>query len=343
LRTLSLRTLSARELNRTLLRRQLLLRRVRLPVVRAVGRLVALQAQYAPSPYVALWSRVEGFRKEALTDALIDGKVVKAGVIRGTLHVLTRELYPLLEAAHIESQSGRIRGLGVDLAEVAAAWPDEPLGPADARELGLRLLRTEDRWSVEFALRAIPFVRTAPVGAWPHHTPSPSILWREPLPSAEVGTARVVHDYLAAYGPALREDVEQFTGFRLRQIDPTLDGLRTFTDEAGRILFDLPRAPLAAADLQVPVRFLPPFDSVILAHRDRTRILPDAYRDIVIRKRNGTMLPTFTVDGLIAGSWRIEQVRSRIRVVPEPFEPVPLRVRREVDSEAERLAAFYTG
>jgi hypothetical protein len=57
-----LRTLSAGELNRTLLRRQLLLRRVRLPVVRAVGRLVALQAQYAPSPYVALWARVEGFR-----------------------------------------------------------------------------------------------------------------------------------------------------------------------------------------------------------------------------------------------------------------------------------------
>jgi hypothetical protein len=170
-----LKTLTAGELNRTLLRRQLLLRRVRLPVARAVGRLVALQAQYAPSPYLALWARVDGFRKGALTDALIGGSVVKAGVMRGTLHVVTRELYPLLEAAHIESQSGRIRGLGIDLAEVALAWPDEPLKPAAARALGRRLLGTDDRWTVEFALRAMPFVRTAPVGAWPHNTPSPSV------------------------------------------------------------------------------------------------------------------------------------------------------------------------
>jgi Winged helix DNA-binding domain len=336
-----LRTLSAGELNRTLLRRQLLLRRVRLPVARAVARLVALQAQYAPSPYLALWARVDGFRKDALTDALTGGTVVKAGVMRGTLHVVTRELYPYLEAAHIESQSGRIRGLGIDLAEVALAWPDEPLEPGAARALGGSLLGTDDRWTIEFALRAMPFVRTAPVGTWPHNTPAPSVLWREPLASPEVGAARVVRDYLAAYGPALREDVERFTGFRLGQIDPALEGLRTFADEQGRVLYDAPRAPLAAADIPAPVRFLPPFDSVILAHRDRGRILPDAYRDTVIRKKNGTMLPSFTVDGLIAGSWRGEEARGRSVVRWESFEPLPLRVRREVESEAERLAAFY--
>jgi hypothetical protein len=338
-----LRTLSAGELNRTLLRRQFLLRRVRLPVVGAVGRLVALQAQYAPSPYLALWARVDGFRKEALTAALIGGTVVKAGVMRGTLHVVTRELYPYLEAAHLESQSGRIRGLGVDLAAVAGAWPDEPLEPAAARALGGRLLGTDDRWTVEFALRAMPFVRTAPVGAWPHNTPSPSVLWREPLAPPEVGAARVIRDYLAAYGPALRQDVEQFTGFRLGQIDPALEELRTFADEEGRVLYDVPRAPLAAADLPAPVRFLPPFDSVILAHRERGRILPDAYRDTVIRKKNGTMLPSFTVAGLIAGSWRVEEARGRFVVRWEPFQPLPLPVRREVESEAERLAAFYAG
>jgi len=336
-----LRTLSAGELNRTLLRRQLLLRRVRMPVGRAVGRLVALQAQYAPSPYLALWARVEGFRKDALTDALIDGTVVKAGVMRGTLHVVTRELYPYLEAAHIESQSGRIRGLGIDLAEIARAWPDEPLDPAAARALGGRLLATDDRWTIEFALRAVPFVRTAPVGTWPHNTPSPSVLWREPLAPPAAGAARVVRDYLAAYGPALRLDIEQFTGFRLGQIDLALEGFRTFADEQGRVLYDVPRAPLAAAAIPAPVRFLPPFDSVILAHRDRGRILPDAYRDTVIRKKNGTMLPSFTVDGLIAGSWRAEEARGRFVVRFEPFEPLPLRMRREVESEAGRLAAFY--
>jgi Winged helix DNA-binding domain len=151
-----MRTLSPAELNRTLLQRQFLLERTRLPVVRVVGRLVALQAQYSPSPYVALWSRVHAFDKRSLTDALVRGSVVKAGVMRGTLHVLSRELYPLLEAAHIESQSGRIRGLGVDPVALAAAWPDGALDAAEARAFAGRLLGTDDRWVIEFTLRAMP-------------------------------------------------------------------------------------------------------------------------------------------------------------------------------------------
>jgi Winged helix DNA-binding domain len=135
--------------------------------------------------------------------------------------------------------------------------------------------------------------------------------------------------------------VKQFTGFRLGQIDPGLDGLPTFQDEHGRLLYDVPNAPIAAADVRAPVRFLPPFDSAILAHRDRTRVLPDAFRDTVIRKINGTMLASFTVDGLIAGWWRADRVQGRFVVIPEPFEPLPLRARREVDAEAERLAGFY--
>jgi Winged helix DNA-binding domain len=335
------RTLSASELNRTLLLRQLLLERTRLPAARVVGRLVALQAQYSPSPYVALWSRVQGFEKQALTGALARGSVVKAGVLRGTLHVLTRELYPLLEAAHIESQSGRIRGLGVDPVALAAAWPDRALDANEARAFAGRVLGTDDRWVIEFTLRAMPFVRTAPTGAWPHNVPSPTLLWREPLASPEAGAVRVVRDYLAAYGPASREDIKQFTAFRLGQIDLGLDGLRTFEDEHGGLLHDIARGPIAPARVPAPVRFLPPFDSSILAHRDRTRILPDAYRETVIRKVNGTMLATYTVDGLIAGWWRTEKTRGRLAVVTEAFEPLPLQARREVDDEAARLAAFY--
>src|SRR5581483_6403786 len=120
------RTLTPRELNRTLLLRQLLLERRRLSVHRAVARLVALQAQYSPSPYVALWSRMLGFRKAQLTDALVDGSLVKSGVMRGTLHVVTRELYPFIESAHIESQRGRVAGIGTDPEALVAAWPDDP-------------------------------------------------------------------------------------------------------------------------------------------------------------------------------------------------------------------------
>lgn len=334
-----MRTLTAGELNRTLLQRQLLLERRRRSLTGAVDRLVALQAQYAPSPYVALWSRVAGFRKEQLTDALRSGSVLKAGVMRGTLHVVTRELYPFIEAAHIDSQRGRVEGRGMDPAGLAARWPDGPVDDADA--LAAELLGTDDRWTIAFTLRAMPWVRTAPVGVWPHTKPSPSVLWREPLASPEAGAARVVRGYLAAYGPAAREDVEQFTSFKVRQIEPALAGLPTFADEAGRTLFDVPRATITPAATPAPVRFLPPFDSILLAHRDRSRILPDAYREVVLRRRNATTLATFTVDGRVAGSWRAVRSRRRYRVDVEPFSPLPAKARGEVEAQRDALERFY--
>ena len=138
--------------------------------------------------------------------------------------------------------------------------------------------------------------------------------------------------YLGGYGPATREDIQQFTGLRLGQIDAALAGI---PERDG--LYDLPRAPRAAADTPAPVRFLPAFDSIILAHRDRSRIVPPEYADEVFNKKNATTKNTFTVDGFVAGAWRIEKERITV----EPFAPLPPRVRREVDAEAERLLAWY--
>jgi hypothetical protein len=335
------RTLSLRELNRTLLDRQLLLQRTRLPVLKAVERLVAMQAQYSPSPYVSLWSRLEGFRKEQLTDALRRGTIVKAGSLRFTLHVMTSADFPAIASAYIESKRGRSEGLGVEIEVLRSAIPDEPITGPELFALGHRVLQTDDRWAVAFAYRALPFVRTEPLGQWPHTKPSPVVLLREPLPPPEESAARVVRNYVAAYGPAARDDIEQFTGFKVSQVTPSLEGLRTFEDEQGRTLFDLPRARLAAGDEAAPVRFLPPYDSIILAHRDRSRILPDEYYETVIRRKNATTLATFTVDGFIAGSWKIERVRGRWVLALEPFEPLPKRVRAEVEAEGERLVAFY--
>jgi hypothetical protein len=319
---------SLRELNRTLLLRQMLLERKRISAVKAVEKLVALQAQYAPSPYVALWSRLEGFRKEALSDS----RIVKAGTFRTTLHVMSAAEYPYIVSSYIESQRARSAGLGVDLDALWRAVPDEPISSAELFELGYRVLGTEDRWTVAFAYRALPFIRTAPIGPWPHTKPSPFVPWREELPDPQESATRVVRAYLAAYGPATRDDIQQFTGFRMGQIDPGLDGLR---ERHG--YWDVPRAPRAKGDERAPVRFLPAFDSIILAHRDRSRIVPPEYLDVVFNKKNATTKNTFTVDGLVAGAWRIEKKR----LVVEPFAPLPVKWRREVDAEGERLLAWY--
>jgi hypothetical protein len=307
----------------------MLLERKRVSVVKAVGRLVALQAQYAPSPYVALWSRIERFRKEQLTE---NDSIVRAATLRGTLHVMTRDDFPYVASAYIESRMGRTKNLGVDIDALRKAMPRRALHGSEPNEIAARVLGTEDEWTRIFALRALPFIRDGVVGPWPHTKPPPVRFWRQPLPDPQESSSYVVRAYLAAYGPATRDDIEQFTSFKIRQIQPALEGL---VERDG--LYDVPRAPLATGKERAPVRFLPAFDSMILAHRDRSRIVPPEYMEVVFNKKNATTKNTFTVDGFVAGAWRIE----RKKLVVEPFAPLPLKARREVDAEGERLLAWY--
>ena len=329
--------MNLRELNRTLLLRQLLLKRQRMTVAKAVAKLFALQAQYAPSPYVALWARLDGVSKADVDRALARGSIVNAGTLRSTLHVMAAAEYPFIEAAYIDTQRGRIARLDVDLDELRAAFPEGPLEAAAGREIAAQALGTDDEWTISFALRALPFVRSPPIGPWPHTKPPPYVLWGAPLPDPQEASIRVVRAYVVAYGPATRDDVEQYTGFRIGQIAPALERLRAVEGEDGQTYYDVPRAPVASAGARAPVRFLPAFDSIILAHRDRARIVPPEYLDAVFNKRNATTKNTFTVDGFVAGAWRIEKGKLAL----EPFAPLPLRTRREVDAEGELLLAFY--
>ena len=82
------------------------------------------------------------------------------------------------------------------------------------------------------------------------------------------------------------------------------------------------------------MRFLPKFDNILL---DRERVLPEAYRKVVVRK-NADVQPTFTVDGLVAGAL----AGRKKRVVPEPFTPLPRSARRELEDEAARLTAWLS-
>jgi Winged helix DNA-binding domain len=276
-----------RELNRTLLARQSLLERKAATVPAAVARLVALQAQWAPSPYVALWSRVDGFRKAQLTNALVRGTVVKAQCLRITLHVVHRRRFGDVIAASMAARPGRMSGE----------------------------------------------IRSDPIGPWPHTKPSPSAPWPEPLPEPAAAAVRVVRDYLAGYGPATRQDIQQFTGFLMRQIDPALDGLQQLDDD----LWDLPRCRLVGGRTAAPVRFLPAFDSIILAHRDRSRIVPPEYLEAVFNRKNATTKNTFTVDGFVAGAWRLNGTKLEL----EPFAPLPRTWRARVEAEGERLRSWY--
>src|SRR6476619_6754489 len=91
--------ITARGLNRATLGRQLLLRREALGVTDAMRRVVALQAQAPPSPYLALWNRLAGFDPADLDVAFASGEMVKATLMRVTLHAVHAEDYQTFREA----------------------------------------------------------------------------------------------------------------------------------------------------------------------------------------------------------------------------------------------------
>jgi Winged helix DNA-binding domain len=149
---------------------------------------------------------------------------------------------------------------------------------------------------------------------------------------------RLVSTYLAAYGPATKQDVGQWAGIaRLTPIAESLDrlSLRTFRDERGRVLYDLPRAPLPDPETPAPARLVPRFDNLVLSHADRTRILGGVAPSRIVTN-NGIVHATILVDGFVAGTWQLENGR----VVLEPFAKLGAETTRALRAEAERLEAF---
>jgi hypothetical protein len=337
------RVLTLRELNRALLERQLLLARERLTVPRAIERLCALQAQYAPSPYIALWSRVTGFRKEQLTRALESRKAVKSSLFRITLHITSARDYPYYAAAWLPAARERTHRVTDErMAELsrmvhAAARKQithEQLGAIAAEEMG-------GYWRTR---TLAPLLHVPPAGTWGFHG-RPKLLVLDAwlgveLPAREEGAKHLVRSYLASFGPATKQDLLRFAGVRVGDLRPGIEQLklRTFRDERGRELIDLPDAPLPNGDTVAPIRFLPKWDSSLLAYAppERTRILPEKFRSTVIRK-NGDVLPTVLVDGFVAATWNVDK-RHGLEI--EPLRRLTKAERAEIDDEGERLVEF---
>ena len=340
------RTLTLRELNRATLARQLLLERKRLPPTAVVERLVGMQAQWPSAPYVGIWTRTTSFRHAALERELARAAVVKATVMRQTLHLVSRRDYALLRAALSETnfpwQSTIAARLAPGVRALAAAGP---ITSADA----LAYLEREHRLRGIDARRAWRAARVRAHLLHHHET----ALWRarpegrfvaldEPELHVPVeARAEILRRYLAAFGPATLRDIGAWSMMHVPELKAALarlEPLRRFRDERGRELLDVPRAPLPDAGTPAPVRFLPKWDNVLLAFADRTRVLPEPYRKTVIGT-NGDVAQTFLVDGLVAGTWRVEKGH----IATEPFAPLSRSVQRELRDEAERLEAFLGG
>ena len=350
-----MRTLTLRELNRATLARQLLLRRHRLSVTQAIERVAGLQAQWPPSPYIGLWTRLEGFGAESLVRAVARRHVVKATLMRTTLHLVTARDYlacgGIYRASRIRELERQVAAAGesADFAaegkRLAAIAAERPRSRPELLELlGRPKLTIEERapWLVWYGLSAYSELLHGPdASAWRWHTgrstyvPARTWLGAEGE-SGEAAAAHLVRSYLVAFGPASRADIAKWSGLARGHVDGGLDRLqlRRFADEHGRELYDLPRAPLPRADSAAPIRFLPRFDNLVLSHADRRRVVSDEHRALVIE--GGEVRPAFLVDGFVAGIWSLE--RGRVQL--EPFVSLSRSVRRELADEASRLEAF---
>lgn len=348
--------LGPRALGRALLARQHLLARTGLAPLDVIHHLGGLQAQAVPQPpYLGLLSRLDGFTPEALSTLLEQRAAVRIALQRGTIHLVTAQdcltlrplLQPVLDQALRSTYGKRLSGL--DPAALAAeARTLVEAQPRTFQQLGALLAATRpDRDPAALAQAArclLPLVQVPPRGLWGRsgpaaHTTAEAWLGRplDPAPAPD----DLVLRYLAAFGPATVADLQKWCG--LSRLGPVLKRLvpelLTFRDERGRVLYDLPEAPRPDPDVPAPVRLVAPFDNLLLSHADRSRVLPERYKDRVMT-RNGLVLGTLLVDGLVAGTWRLTGEQE---VVVEPFVRLARADRAAAETEAQRVLAFAGG
>lgn len=316
-------SLTVRQLTLATLDRQLLLERRRLDVAEAVRRVCALQAQAPASPYLALWNRVQDFAPADLDAAFTQGRIVKATLMRITLHVVHAADHEPYRAAMLSTLRAsrlydrRFTATGLTPNDADALLP-ELAGFLDRPRTGAQVedevtgRHGEHAHRMWWALRTFAPVHHAPTGGpWSFTQPntyraSPAVpaAARE---EADAGVQRLLLAYLRAFGPASAQDFARFTLLTRTAIAKALQEL---SDQVVRVpgpgraaLFDLADAAVRAGDTPAPPRLLPMWDSTLLAHVVPGRVLPPEYRPLVVR-RNGDVLPCLLVDGQVVGVWR---------------------------------------
>ena len=316
---------------------------------KALERIGGIQAQYAPSMYVGLWTRLEGFERDQLTRALERRTVVQGTSLRATIHLLTPADWRAFSAAVSKQRRDdwlRYHRDGPTAAQMAAAVrrvrPRLAKGVVERKELqeligfGPQGISGINVW--------LDLVRVPPSGTWERRradlfTDAGEWLGRSAKIGREQATAHLVRSYLRGFGPAMPAEIADWGGLGIKAVRGALEALdlHRFLAEDGAELVDLPRLPILGAETPAPPRFLPIWDATTLAHARRAQILPERHRSRVFSTKTPQSVATFLVDGQVAGSWRFEKGRIEL----DPFEPLKRSDRRQLEAEAKRLAAFH--
>jgi Winged helix DNA-binding domain len=344
------RVLTARELNRALLARQLLLERSRLSVPRALEQVAGIQAQYAPSSYIRLWTSLSRFRMDDLDRLLEQRKVVQGTLMRSTIHLVSAaDYWPFAEGIGPSRQEWWHRTWGKEFTRdeidrVAARLDAELAGRVWSRKNLDELMHSHRTtvWSGAW----VALIRVPPSGTWARRRADlfrRAAEWIGPSDADEArGLQHLLRRYLGGFGPARLADAASWAGVELARLKTAAEELRlrSFRDEGGRELVDLPRAPLPSPSTRAPVRFLPTWDATLLVNCRRAHILPEGYRPLVFNTKTPHSVGTILVDGSVAGSWRAEATGAKALLRYTPFERLPAAAERDLREEAAGLIRF---
>lgn len=346
--------LTPRQLNRTLLARQMLLEQGDTPPLALAEHLIGLQSQIPNPPYIGLWTRLRRFKRDQLTALLESRQIVRAPWIRSTLHLVSAADHQRFQSV---IQPALIRGLrsffgarSADLDIERLISIAKPFLESDQPSIGALRLRLQEhepqlnKEAMAYAVRSyLPLVQIPPGGTWgagTRATYTTADNWLGPAHPADLPS--LFRRYLAAFGPASVMDFQTWTGMtRLKsQLAPALADLVAYQSASGRDLYDLPEASIAPPDAIAPVRFIPEYDNLLIAHRDRSRILPDAHRKKVFLSA-GRIIGAVLIDGLVGATWNVKKDKQSLSLHVRLFAATPKPILRAIEAEGNRLLRFF--
>lgn len=344
--------LTTRDLNRALLARQMLLQREKVTPAQVLTRLLVLQAQLPRAPFIGLWNRIEGFRKDDLLTPIRAREIVRSTLMRGTLHLATAEdtlafRHTIMPARDITLPGGvrpspelLQRALDLasehfaleprDFASIHALYEKEGVEPVRPMAIAARVMLPLVQADVDTPWGHVPGGDFVMAGAW---------LGRDADPT--IRAAELARRYLAFYGPATPANFAAWSGLpgAAAVFAELGDELFTFKDEKKRTLYDLPDAPRPPADTQAPARLLPEFDSAVLVKENRARIVPPEF-EAGMTSKNLIIPPTALVDGFVVGTWKIETKRKVATVSVKLLKTISAKDRKALEAEGLALARF---
>jgi hypothetical protein len=346
--------LSLRQLNRATLQRQLLLERHDMNVVETTERLMGIQAQVNNPPYIGLWTRLNAFDKETLSQAMRDRQIVRAPLLRSTLHLFSADDYmrfrstiqPALTKGYNSFFGTRQANIPLQqvLETAEKAMKTQVLTTSKLKELLFTIAPNADSDALAYATRTfLALVQVPPSGFWGtgvnyEYTLAEDYLGKPMLPEDLLGLFK---RYLRAFGPASIKDFQFWVG--ITKLQDMLKGIKdqftVYKDEKGTELFDLPDLQIPEGDTPAPIRFMPEYDNLVIGHDSRVRVLADEHykRVFLSAARVRSMI---LVDGFVAGAWKIDKTKGQIVLSIEPFVMLDNSTQETLEVEGQRLMKF---